>query len=186
LSLVGILDSDQLLFSSDFRANERLFQLITQVAGRAGRADKRGMALLQTRFPDSPWLQAIAKHDYRGFARMALEERQQAKYPPFTHLALLRAEAVKQDEALKFLDVMYQQAKSLIASNAQMLPVSLSEPVASVMEKKAGRYRAQLLVQAARRKPLHLFLHQWRTAIETARQSRRVRWSLDVDPVDLY
>ncbi len=186
LTLVGILDSDQLLFSSDFRANERLFQLITQVIGRAGRADKRGMALVQTRFPDSPWLQAIAQHDYRGFAEMALEERKQANYPPFTHIALLRAEAVKQNEALKFLDAMYQQAKKLIASNAQMQPVSLSEPVSSVMEKRAGRYRAQLLVQAARRKPLHIFLHQWRTAIETARESRRVRWSLDVDPVDLY
>ena len=186
LSLVGILDSDQLLFSSDFRSNERLFQLITQVAGRAGRADKRGVVLVQTRFPDSPWLQAIAKHDYRGFANMALEERKQANYPPFTHIALLRAEAVKQHEALKFLDVMHQQAKSLIASNAQMQSVSLSEPVASVMEKRAGRYRAQLLVQAATRKPLHVFLHQWRSVLETARQSRHVRWSLDVDPVDLY
>jgi primosomal protein N' (replication factor Y) len=186
LSLVGILDSDQLLFSSDFRANERLFQLITQVAGRAGRADKRGIALVQTRFPDSPWLQAIAKHDYRAFAEMALEERKHADYPPFTHIALLRAEAVEQQEALRFLEGMYSQAKSLISSNPQMQPVSLSEPVASVMEKKAGRYRAQLLVQAAARKPLHVFLHQWRSVIETARQSRRVRWSLDVDPVDLY
>lgn len=186
LSLVGILDSDQLLFSSDFRANERLFQLITQVAGRAGRADKRGKALLQTRFPDSPWMQAIVKHDYRSFAKMALEERRLAEYPPFTHLALLRAEAVAQQEALKFLDLMYQYATSLIASNSQMSPVSLSEPVPSAMEKRAGRYRAQLLVQAATRKPLHEFLNHWRSIIESSKQSRKVRWSLDVDPIDLY
>jgi len=186
LSLVGILDSDQLLFSSDFRANERLFQLITQVAGRAGRADKRGMVLVQTRFPDSPWMQAIAAHDYRLFAEMALEERKCADYPPYSHIALLRAEAMAQQEALRFLENMYRQAKSLIAANPKMQSVKLSEPIASVMEKRAGRYRAQLLVQAASRKPLHDFLNQWRSTIEGARQKSRVRWSLDVDPVDLY
>ncbi|NOY17117.1 MAG: primosomal protein N' [Gammaproteobacteria bacterium] len=186
LSLVGILDSDQLLFSSDFRASERLFQLITQVAGRAGRADKQGTVLVQTRFPDSPWLQAIAQHDYKAFARMALKERKSADYPPYTHIALLRAEATKQQEALKFLEAMHCKARSLIVSSAAMRPVNLSEPVPSVMEKRAGRYRAQLLVQAASRKPLHDFLYQWRGEIESDRSARRVRWSLDVDPVDLY
>jgi len=186
LSLVGILDSDQLLFSSDFRANERLFQLITQVAGRAGRAKKRGLALLQTRFPDSPWMQTIAKHDYRVFAEMALEERRITEYPPFSYIALLRAEAVEQQEALKFLDAMSRQARSLIALNPQMQQVILSEPVPSAMEKRAGRYRAQLLVQAPTRKPLHAFLNSWRSSIETTRQSRKVRWSLDIDPIDLY
>jgi len=186
LSLVGILDSDQLLFSSDFRASERLFQLITQVAGRAGRADKQGMVLVQTRFPDSPWLQAIAQHDYKGFAEMALAERKSTDYPPYTHIALLRAEAIEQQQALKFLEGMYRAAKSLIASSTAMQSVNLSEPVPSVMEKRAGRYRAQLLVQAANRKPLHDFLYQWRGLIENDRGARRVRWSLDVDPVDLY
>ena len=186
LRLVGILDSDQLLFSSDFRANERLFQLITQVAGRAGRAGKRGIALLQTRFPDSPWMQAIVNHDYRSFAEMALQERKIAEYPPYTHIALLRAEAIEQQEAMKFLYSMYQQAKSMIAINPQMHLVNLSEPVPSTMEKRAGRYRAQLLVQSATRKPLHVFLNHWRSTIEEARQSRKVRWSLDVDPIDLY
>ena len=186
LRLVGILDSDQLLFSSDFRASERLFQLITQVAGRAGRADKKGMVLLQTRFPDSPWLQAIAQHDYIAFAEMALAERRSAEYPPYTHIALLRAEAIEQQQALKFLAGMHRKAKSLIASSTAMQTVSLSEPVPSVMEKRAGRYRAQLLVQATNRKPLHDFLFQWRGEIESDRSARRVRWSLDVDPVDLY
>ena len=186
LSLVGILDSDQLLFSSDFRANERLFQLITQVAGRAGRADKRGTVLLQTRFPESPWMQAIAAHDFRAFAEMALEERKCADYPPYSHIALLRAEAMAQQEALKFLENMHKQAKLLIAAQPTMQSVKLSEPIASVMEKRAGRYRAQLLVQAELRKPLHDFLNQWRSTIEDARQTSRVRWSLDVDPVDLY
>ncbi|GMT40993.1 MAG: primosomal protein N' [bacterium] len=186
LSLVGILDSDQLLFSSDFRASERLFQLLTQVAGRAGRGDKRGMVLVQTRFPDSPWLQVIAQHDYKGFAEMALAERKSADYPPYTHIALLRAEATEQQQALKFLDGMHRKARSLIASSTMIQSVNLSEPVPSVMEKRAGRYRAQLLVQAASRKPLHDFLFQWRGLIENDRGARRVRWSLDVDPVDLF
>ena len=186
LTLVGILDADQLLFSSDFRASERLFQLITQVAGRAGRADKKGVVLVQTRFPDSPWLQVIAQHDYIAFAEMALAEREAAEYPPYTYLALLRAEAIDRHEALQFLNRMFSQAKELIAANPPLQSVSLSEPVSSVMEKRAGRYRAQLLVQAATRKPLHTFLNQWRTTIEDHRTSRRVRWSLDVDPIDLY
>lgn len=186
LTLVGILDADQLLFSSDFRASERLFQLITQVAGRAGRAEKKGVVLVQTRFPDSPWLRVIAEHDYHSFAEMALAEREAANYPPFTYLALLRAEAIDRHQALQFLNAMYRQAKALIAGNPAMQSVGLSEPVSSVMEKRAGRYRAQLLVQATTRKPLHAFLNQWRTSIEEQRASRRVRWSLDVDPIDLY
>ncbi|MEA1890539.1 MAG: primosomal protein N' [Pseudomonadota bacterium] len=186
LSLVGILDSDQLLFSSDFRASERLFQLITQVAGRAGRADKQGMVLVQTRFPDSPWMQVIAQHDYKTFAEMALQERKTAEYPPYTHIALLRAEAVEQQQALRFLNDMHRQARALIAASTAMQTVNLSEAVPSVMEKRAGRYRAQLLVQATSRKPLHDFLFQWRGAIENDSGARRVRWSLDVDPVDLY
>lgn len=186
LSLVGILDSDQLLFSSDFRASERLFQLITQVAGRAGRAEKRGAALIQTRFPDSPWLQVIARHDYRGFVEMALAERKSTDYPPYSHLALLRAEAINKQQSLTFLESMQDQARALISSNQMMKSVRLSEPVPSVMEKRAGRYRAQLLVQCVSRKPLHVFLLQWRSLIEADRQARKVRWSLDVDPVDLF
>ena len=156
------------------------------MAGRAGRADKRGAALVQTRYPDSPWLQAIAAHDFRAFADMALAERKSADYPPYSHIALLRAEAMEQQKALVFLEDMYQQARVLIAANQEMESVKLSEPIASIMEKRAGRYRAQLLVQATSRKPLHAFLVQWRGIIEKARQTRHVRWSLDVDPVDLY
>ena len=117
---------------------------------------------------------------------MALEERRITEYPPFSYIALLRAEAVEQQEALKFLDAMSRQARSLIALNPQMQQVILSEPVPSAMEKRAGRYRAQLLVQAPTRKPLHVFLNSWRSSIETTRQSRKVRWSLDIDPIDLY
>ncbi len=186
LSLVGILDSDQLLFSSDFRASERLFQLITQVAGRAGRAERKGTVLLQTRFPDSPWLQTVVSHNYHAFAAMALAERKSADYPPFSSIALLRAEAMEKQQALVFLESMYTRARSLIAASPALQSVLLSEPVPSVMEKRAGRFRAQLLVQAATRKPLHDFLLQWRTVIENDRNARRVRWSLDVDPVDLF
>jgi primosomal protein N' (replication factor Y) len=186
LTLVGIIDSDHLLFSADFRASERLFQLITQVSGRAGRAEKPGIVLLQTRFPDSPWLRVIANHDYRAFAEMALGERQAAEYPPFAHIALLRAESTTKSEAMNFLQHMHQQAGQLIQQQPAMNTVMLSDPMPSMMEKRAGRYRAQLLVQAPERSPLHTFLKQWRTLIEADQSARRVRWSLDVDPADLY
>jgi primosomal protein N' (replication factor Y) len=187
VTLVGILDSDQLLFSSDFRASERLFQLLTQVAGRAGRADKPGTVLVQTRYPDSPWLQAVVAHDYQAFARLALQERRQAEYPPYSHLALLRAEAPSRGEALAFLAAMHGLARRVIDTDKTALQqLELMEPIPAVMEKRAGRFRAQLLVQSKRRSTLHRFLRIWRAEIEDSRRSRRVRWSLDVDPADLY
>jgi primosomal protein N' (replication factor Y) len=186
LTLVGILDSDPLLYSSDFRASERLFQLITQVSGRAGRSDKQGTVLLQTRFPESPWMQAIASHDYRAFADMALEERKAADFPPYSYIALLRAEATTRNLALQFLERMHEQAKVLASDGAYRQNVKISDPVPSAMEKRAGRYRAQLLVQASKRGPLHSFLASWMEVIENDSMARKIRWSLDVDPADLY
>ena len=181
VTLVGVIDTDQLLFSADFRASERLFQLITQVAGRAGRADKPGIVLIQTRYPDSPWLQPVVAHDYDAFARMALDERNATAYPPYSHLALLRAEAPGQGVALAFLREMHQLAQEIPSRN-----VAIMDPVPSLMEKRGGRYRGQLLVQSPERKSLHRFLRLWVPAIDAAKQGRKVRWSLDVDPVDLY
>jgi len=183
VTLVGIVDCDQLLFSADFRASERLFQLVTQVAGRCGRAERPGTVLIQTRFPQSPWLQPVIRHDYAAFADMALAERQAADYPPYTHLALLRAEAAGRNVALAFLEAMHRLAQELAVTTPS---VEVMEPLPSLMEKRAGRYRAQLLVQSRQRAPLHQFLARWRGAIEASRRSRTVRWSLDVDPVDLY
>jgi len=179
LTLVGVLNADQGLYSADFRSEERLVQQLVQVTGRAGRADKPGQVLVQTHHPEHPVFAALAHHDYAEFARFALRERQAAGYPPFVHLALLRAESPRPDAALDFL----RTARAL-AGNPE--GVELMDPVPSPMERRAGRYRAQLLVQAGERRALHAVLGSWRAALEQDRRSRQVRWSLDIDPVDLY
>ena len=179
LTLVGVLNADQGLYSADFRSEERLVQQLVQVTGRAGRADKPGTVLIQTYHPDNPVFAAIAHHDYREFARYALAERESAGYPPYAYLALLRAESPKPDAALDFLNMAHT-----IAGNPN--GVELMDPVPSPMERRAGRYRAQLLVQAGERRALHAFLETWRAMLENDKRARQVRWSLDVDPVDLY
>jgi primosomal protein N' (replication factor Y) len=182
LTLVGVLNADQGLYSADFRSEERLVQQLVQVAGRAGRADKPGEVLIQTHHPDNPALAALAHHDYREFGRYALAERAAAQYPPFAYLALLRAESPKPDAALAFLRAAHGHAENL----AEAEVVHLMDPVPSPMERRAGRYRAQLLVQAGARKALHDFLNVWLLQLENDKLGRKVRWSLDVDPVDMY
>jgi primosomal protein N' (replication factor Y) len=182
LTLVGVVNADQGLYSVDFRAGETLFQRILQVAGRAGRAAKPGEVLIQTWHPDNPVFAALARHDYDGYARAALEERREAQYPPFAHLALLRAESPRPGAALAFL----AQARAAADGCAPAPAVQIMEPVPAPMERRAGRYRAQLLVQSAERAPLHGFLSCWMERLAESKAARRVRWSLDVDPMDLY
>ncbi len=183
VTLVGVINADQGLYSTDFRAAERLFQLTMQVAGRAGRADKPGEVLVQTWHPDHPVFSALQRQDYRGFADYALAERRECSLPPFSYLALLRAESPQAGAALDFLRTAYELAHP----NDRGGPaVEVMEPVPSPMERRAGRYRAQLLVQASKRAALHTFLSEWLEELTQARAGRRVRWSLDVDPIDLY
>ncbi len=181
VSLVGILDGDQGLFSADFRASERMSQLIVQVAGRAGRAERPGQVVIQTHHPEHPLLQQLITEGYSGFARSALEERRSAELPPYRFLALLRAEATGRDLPLQFLQEAHRQAGRM-----EMDGVTLWQPVPAPMERRAGRYRAQLLLQSASRGALHRLLDQLLPLLEESRSGRRVRWSLDVDPVDLY
>ena len=182
LTLVAVLNADQGLYSADFRSEERLVQQLVQVSGRAGRADKPGEVLVQSAHPDNPVFAALAHHDYREFASYALAEREQAGYPPFAHLALLRAESPKPQAALQFLHAAHAHARALDAARA----VELMDPVPSPMERRAGRYRAQLLVQAGNRRALHEFLDPWLAALDADKRSHSVRWSLDVDPVEMY
>ncbi len=182
LTLVGVLNADQGLYSADFRSEERLVQQLVQVTGRAGRADKPGEVLIQTFHPDNPVFAALSHHDYRAFGNYALSERQAAQYPPFAHLALLRAESPKPDAALAFLRAARRLAVDLVEAEV----VHLMDPVPSPMERRAGRYRAQLLVQAGERKALHDFLSAWLMQIDGEKSGRKVRWSLDVDPVEMY
>lgn len=182
LTLVAILDSDQGLFSADFRSAERMTQLILQVSGRAGRADKPGEVLIQTHHPDHElWRYAIAQ-DYRALTQVLLKERELLQWPPYSHLALLRAEAAQADRPMQFLNEAASFAQQT-GNNSQWMVLG---PVPAPMEKRAGRYRAQLLLQAHDRSSLHQLLPQWLKQIETLKSARQVRWSLDVDPQDMF
>ncbi len=185
VTLVGVINADQGLYSLDFRAAEHLFQQITQVAGRAGRADKPGDVLIQTWYPTHPYFESLLAHDYEGFARAALAERLDAHYPPYTHFALLRAESPQERAAIGFLGYARKQALQAVR-DTQSKGVTVMDPVPAPMERRAGRYRAQLLVSAGHRRPLHRVLDAWLRHLERSPRSRKVRWSLDVDPVDLY
>ncbi len=181
VTLVGILDADQGLFSADFRASERMAQLIVQVAGRAGRADKAGTVLIQTHVPEHPLLRLLVEEDYARFASATLKERQEAGLPPFSHLALLRAEAVDPQAPNVFLEEARLAAEQLGHDG-----VWLMGPVPAPMERRAGRSRAQLLLQAENRQALQQLLNRWAAQLESLKAGRKVRWSLDVDPAEMF
>jgi primosomal protein N' (replication factor Y) len=179
---VGVLDADQGLFSADFRASERMAQLITQVAGRAGRAERPGEVLIQTHQPDHPLLRHLVREGYGSFATAALEERRQAALPPYAALVLLRAEAPAAEAPRVFLEA----ARDMLAARLRTgTGVNLLGPAAAPMERRAGRYRAHLLLQAGQRAPLQRLLAGALPELGALKEARRVRWSVDVDPVSL-
>lgn len=180
VTLVGMLNADHGLYSSDFRASERMGQLILQVAGRAGREEKEGEVLIQTHHADHPLFMPLLKHDYPAFAKALIEERQQTELPPFNHLALIRAEAVEQQNPMEFLE----QARRRL-EQAKLNNIILLGPFPAIMERRAGRYRAQLLIQANSRKQLQTLLSQSISIIENDKSAKKVRWSIDIDPLDL-
>ncbi|MDX3773185.1 primosomal protein N' [Chromatiaceae bacterium AAb-1] len=178
VSLVVIVDVDGALYSSDFRAPEQLAQLLTQVAGRAGRGATSGKVLLQTLYPDHALLQDIIQNGYASFARSALAERQYTQLPPYQFLALLRAEA--HDPAL------CEQWLNELAAVAGTVPaIQLLGPVRSPLERKAGKYRWQLQLFSTQRSTLHQLLQQLLQIITKHPLSRKIKWQLDVDPTDL-
>jgi len=179
LTLVGVINPDTALFSQDYRAGERLFAQLMQVAGRAGRAamqqDRHSEVLLQTRYPQHPLYRALLAHDYAGFAETTLEERRSAGMPPFIYQALLRAEAKTLGAALEFL----QSARNLLPHDG----ISINEPVPMTITRVAGAERAQLLLESASRAQLQAFLKPWMQSLRALKT--RLRWSLEVDPVDI-
>ena len=181
LTLVAVLDADQSLHSTDFRAAEHLAQLIIQVAGRAGRAEKPGEVVVQTHHPDHPLLQTLLHHGYEGFAKAALVEREQAALAPYSHLVMLRCESLKQQAGDDFMHA----ARELL-SQQDCAGLSIFGPVKAPMERRAGRFRSQLMLQSSQRRPLHQVLQQWLPQLQALKQARAVRWSLDVDPYDTY
>jgi primosomal protein N' (replication factor Y) len=179
LTLVAVVGIDEGLFSADFRASEKLAQQLIQVAGRAGRAERAGEVWLQTHHPGHPLLQTLIEGGYHAFAEAELLQREPAGFPPFARLALLRAEAVHADAPLALL----QAAKSLLDGDGAL---DLHGPLPAPMPRRAGLQRAQLLLSSSSRAALHGVLDAAVPALHALPQARKVRWSLDVDPVDLY
>ena len=180
LTRVAVVGVDEGLFSTDFRAGEKLAQQLIQVAGRAGRAGKRGDVWLQTHHPDHPLLNTLISGGYHAFAEAELEQRQMAGFPPFAHLALLRAEAQHVDAAQQFLRAAKRALRAHDAS------LEMHGPLPAPMPRRAGLHRVQLLLSSAERRALHRALDLALPDIHALPEARRTRWSLDVDPMDLY
>ncbi|MDN5873425.1 MAG: primosomal protein N' [Sinobacteraceae bacterium] len=179
LTLAGLIDVDGALYGTDFRALEHMTQLVTQVAGRVGRGSQAGEVILQTHVPEHPQLQKLVRASYAATAQALLAERRDAGLPPFASLALVRAEAPENSTALKFL----HQAREALGAGAG---VDLLGPVPAVMERRAGRYRAQLLIRSDSRAGLQGCLARGMPRLRQLKTPGKLRWSLDVDPADLF
>ena len=177
LTLVGVLNPDSALYSSDFRAAEKLFAQLVQVAGRAGRADKPGEVVIQTAFPDHPLYRALHTHDFEGWAASQLAERQMAGFPPFMYQAMLRAEGKQENEVYIFLNDA-RKAGIALQHNVEIFGV-----VPAALPRRANHIRAQLLIQSAKRKDLQQFLRAWQPMLD-ALPAQKLRCSLDIDPLE--
>lgn len=184
LSMVAILDVDAALFSADFRGTEQLAQLITQVAGRTGRAGSTGEMWLQTNHPDHTVLLDLLHNGYGHFARTALKERQAAQLPPYEFQILIKAEAVNIHDCDHFLHEvakMFHMEQSLNEAALKVIG-----PFPALMEKRQGRFRMQLLLSHLHRLPLHRALNKYLASITGLKLAKKVRWAIDVDPTDFY
>ncbi len=187
VTLVGIVNADGAVFSADFRAAERMAQQIMQVAGRAGRSALAGRVLIQTRFPEHPVYRAVQSHSYGAFVEAALSERRLMHLPPFSYLALLRAESKDADKLDRFLDaaveIARETAREMVRESA-CEGLRVWEPVSSSLERKANFTRKQLMVQADRRQDLQSFLATWLAKVRQL-SSHAVKWVIDVDPIEV-
>jgi primosomal protein N' (replication factor Y) len=210
VTLVVILDADQGLFASDFRATERLAQTITQVAGRAGRESRAGEVIIQTQFPEHPLLNRLIADGYESFALSALEERREAAWPPYSRLALLRAEAKDSAGLDAFLRAAAAAGKALQDSTLKgsvlkgSVPndsaprdsapsdsapsdsaVKILGPAAALIARRADHFRAHLLLETASRSTLQRFLKSWLRQVDALPGPKGLRWSIDVDPLEV-
>ena len=179
LTLVGVLGADAALFAADWRAPERLFAQLMQVAGRAGRADLPGEVLIQTQYPDHPLYASLVKHDFPAFADAQLKEREQAGFPPYTFQAMLRAESPQMADAIAFLATARAWPQA-----AEHPEVILYDPVPMRLARRANFERAQLLVESPSRRALQVYLACWRECLEGIKAPSRLRWHLEVDPLE--
>ena len=180
VTLVGILEADSGIFSADFRGSERVAQLITQVSGRAGREKKPGKVILQTYCPDHPQIEELLKGSYEQFAKKLIEERSSSKAPPFSYQVKLQAESLN---GLLSRDFLSSCLNFLVKSESLMKQVRVIGPLPSLMEKKSGVYRWELNLFSVSRKPLHKLIDLLQAFLYQSKVTRRVRWSIDVDPV---
>ena len=178
LTLVGVIDTDSALYSPDFRASERLFAQLMQVAGRAGRADKAGQVLIQTAFPQHALFNALRTQDYASYADELLQERQIMQFPPTRFFALLRAEASDFSLVQQFLMQAVNHARALKTD------VMLYDPIRPQMERLKSMERAQVLLQANSRAALQRLLKAWIPQVRALPIATKVRWSLDIDPLE--
>ncbi|MFT5073114.1 MAG: primosomal protein N' (replication factor Y) [Parasphingorhabdus sp.] len=182
VTLVAVLDADSGLFSPDFRSHERMGQLLTQVAGRSGRGIARGRVIVQTHQPDHPLLALLISQGYGHFARQLLPQRELSQLPPFRHMSVIRAESHRPDEADAFLRLARKIAEKLQVPTPAL---SYLGPLPALMEKRAGRFRYVLRIDADQRPALQVLLSAVAVELENHKDSRRVRWSIDVDPQEL-
>jgi primosomal protein N' (replication factor Y) len=178
VTLTGIIDADSGLFSADFRAFERTAQLLTQVSGRAGRRQHRAEVLVQTRLPDHPLLNQFLEQDYLTLAHTLLAQREPAAMPPFSHLALIRADHAQADTALQFLQTL--QSHTPLAPGVYSLG-----PMPALMNRRAGLHRMIWQLKAAARKPLHqTLMASVRLLHSQLKVPSGLSWSIDVDPIE--
>jgi primosomal protein N' (replication factor Y) (superfamily II helicase) len=178
VTLVGILNADQGLFSADFRGTEHMAQLIIQVSGRAGRGEKAGEVIIQTHHPEHPLLHSLLETGYNGFAKAAIVERKQACFPPYSYMAIVRCESIQKQHGQAFLN----ECRGALHFEG----IELFGPLPAPMERRAGRYRWQLIVLSSERKKLHGALRSWVPKITKLKMVNKVRWSIDVDPQDMF
>lgn len=181
VTLVVILDADSGFFSADFRAEERMAQLILQVSGRAGRETKQGEVVIQTHQPHHPQLKNLLEQGYERFARFALNERKEANLPPYSYMAILRAECLDRAYPMLFLQQVKQAMLTELSPSVQLLG-----PIPSPMEKRANHYRSQLLLQSNHRGSLHETLNLLVSVIKEIKIQKKLRWSLDIDPIEMF
>ena len=180
VTLTGIVDADRGLFSTDFRASERLAQLFMQVSGRTGRGIKEGTVIVQTYNPEHPLFRQLIQHGYNHFCTSLLQERNHSSLPPYSYMVFLRAEAHNSNEVKMFIQNAAMHLNEL--TNNKLL---LFGPIPALIEKRNGRYRYQLIIQSQSRKMLHTHLNVWLEKLESSKLAKKIRWSLDVDPQDM-
>ena len=180
VTLVGILNIDHGLFSTDFRATEKLAQLIIQVSGRAGRSSLDGKVFLQTHQPEHPLLNLLLEKGYAAFSDEALKIRKDCSLPPYSYMTMIRARANQQIKTQHFL---HDVKNSVLLNTSSKL--SVIGPIPATLERKAGIYQSQLIITSPSRTAMQLHLNKWTTEIQQLPLSKNVRWSIEVDPLDL-